>query len=920
MADEQPPVELSVLTREPHDPRWTELRICPIGYESHSQLPSVLSEWADYVEAGIWGEAQRFGVIVAASPPPVDSDDDYIRGVLEDPHKVGLFTGRAQDARWLKWVADTLHPGLMYRQPGDLTEAQKQLQHWFTRCFATNDHTAQAALGLIGAGGSVMPVGLWRQMMGNLRSCRCGVSPDLKRRLLVAMADAAPAAGSDLLSGVFEDCRTPDDDSLVLELFARLHSPRMRDPEQRNLRVSCLEPVTDMLEGFRHLAGDFMSIADQRLRQDARRDGLFCKPRRRPRRAIEPHPQDDQFSDPDPLLDAARDLLDILIQDQSQAAGAQIRAWETSRWTILQRLALYGHTVRGDITSDERLAVLVECPSLLVDRALHHEAMSLIAAALPGASPSVVDELVATVCANEDSDRIRFNKLGWIARHAPDSQTAQEAFHTERSTHPDWQVGEHADFLGWVEITVTSGLPDDFRADLPNLAALVLNDPVGALDRVLSHYPDSGSDLSPSPMWFDALGAVQAVTDADPRACLLLLEALVSYRSEHMDAVVSVAHTALTSLDRAARQDDALRNNIRRLCVRLWRTVTDRWPPPEPGTPERDWTQAAANSCAGRIARLFFLTVKPNQPHPGGTNSLRASDTLMLRVMLEGNTAASHHAQNVCAQNLWWLHTVGRHGVGRHGVASLDPTTDHERATRYWEGYLYHARWSHEMVEDGLLKHLIAFAPNIDQRGREPREGFAHLTSGLSLYSTAHPLDSDFPWLTRLTSTSEESTRIAFLRALGHELSNLPHQERQQHWDRWVSCYLTSRVHGDPRPLSPGEATESAAVGVQLGNLFPAVVDIVVLTPAPLAPEQMILLLLTDTDLDDGTESSVAKHHPHDTARLLAHMLAPPTQRADLASWELALRDVYSLLDSHGAVTAELKQQMTRMDVQPPTD
>ena len=172
--------ELYALTTKPDDRRWTELRICPIGYETHSQLPAVLSEWADYAKAGISGEDQRVGMIVAAGPPPVDSDDAYIREVLQDPHRVGLFTGRAQDARWLNWVAESLHHGLLFKQPGDLTQTETQLQDWFARCFSTSDDTAQAALKHIDASGSVMPLGLWRQMMRNLRSRRGGASPDLQ--------------------------------------------------------------------------------------------------------------------------------------------------------------------------------------------------------------------------------------------------------------------------------------------------------------------------------------------------------------------------------------------------------------------------------------------------------------------------------------------------------------------------------------------------------------------------------------------------------------------------------------------------------------------------------------------------------------------------------------------------------------------
>ena len=223
------------------------------------------------------------------------------------------------------------------------------------------------------------------------------------------------------------------------------------------------------------------------------------------------------------------------------------------------------------------------------------------------------------------------------------------------------------------------------------------------------------------------------------------------------------------------------------------------------------------------------------------------------------------------------------------------------------------------MIEDGLLEHVIAFAPCINGCGREPREGFAHLTTGLSLYSTAQPLDRQSPWLNRLTVRASEPTRVRFIQTLGHELSNLPPQQRQQHWDRWVNRYLTNRANSEPIPLSPTEAAATAAAGTQMGDLFPAVVDIVVLTQAPLAPEQIILLLLTDTGGDD-TEPSIAQRHPHTTAKLLAHMLAPPTRRADLASWESALWDAYRLLAQHGAVTTELEQQVTRLDVRPPAE
>ena len=906
--------EMYTLTTKPNDPRWRELRVRPVGVDSYRQLPRTLSVWAEYAASGISGEAHRVGEIVAAGPPQRQDDDDaYIRKVLQDPHRVGLFTGRAQESRWLTWVAGTLHPDLLFMQSGDVTEAQRELQGWLVRCVAEDDYNAKAALDLIRGHPGVIPDWLW-EVLWILRSPRrTTVSADLRRQLLLAFADAAPGSGAHLLVGVIDKCQPDVDDSLVLEVFSRLHSPRIRDTSRGRFSPFDREFLSsDLRHRFRHLASDLMVIADHRLQQDARRNDINAQ-QSRFRQAIESHPQND------PLVDAARDLLDILRQDRPEEAASQIRAWEQSQWPILRRLALYGHTVRDDITADAKLAVLISHPTLLVDHDLHHEVMTLIAAAVPYASPSAVDNLVGLVRDQETSDRIRYDKLGWIAQLVPASQSARGAFDAEQAAHPDFRVSDHPDFLVYIESIVTDGLPDEYRADLPNLAALMDGDPASALDHILSHYTGHASAETPGRRWLDALRVVRTVTEDETQACLSLLEALVSYQSPRMQAVSAVARAALMSLEKAARQDDRLLVGIqsRELLARLWSAASEHWPQPDPGTRERDWMRAAANSCAGIIAQLIMLSIRPQQRDSSG-GSLAPEDANLVELILRGDTAASNHAQVVCAQHLWWLHSLDRPWAGRHVLALLDPA-DRNRAFRCWQGYLYHPRWNDEIIDDGLLEHLLAFAPSIDQCGDNPRRGFARLTVGISLYSTTPPLGSEVPWLKQLASTSSEQTRVAFIRALGHELSNLSPEQRRQQWDRWVNRYLSDRVNGEPKPLSPLEATTTALVGTLLPDLFPEVVDIVALTPAPLAPAQAILRLLTDRrDEATESESTIAEQHPHATAKLLAHMLARPTRRVDIGSWELNLQDVYETLNRLGAVTTELEQQVTRLDLKPP--
>ena len=46
--------ELYTLTTNPHESRWRELRVHPVGIDSYRQLPAILSVWADYAASGIW--------------------------------------------------------------------------------------------------------------------------------------------------------------------------------------------------------------------------------------------------------------------------------------------------------------------------------------------------------------------------------------------------------------------------------------------------------------------------------------------------------------------------------------------------------------------------------------------------------------------------------------------------------------------------------------------------------------------------------------------------------------------------------------------------------------------------------------------------------------------------------------------------
>ena len=200
--------------------------------------------------------------------------------------------------------------------------------------------------------------------------------------------------------------------------------------------------------------------------------------------------------------------------------------------------------------------------------------------------------------------------------------------------------------------------------------------------------------------------------------------------------------------------------------------------------------------------------------------------------MLKGDTAASHHAQVVCARAPV-VAAQSRPARSRPTHPRFaGPATDQQRAVRFWEGYLYYARSDHEMIEDGLLEHLIAFAPHVNRCGPRATRGLR------SSRNQPEPLQHRPP--ARSPVAVAQPTHHHLRRARRGSDSLKPSDTNYQ-----VSHPIIANITGtagstatlptepaaEPTQLSPKEATATAAVGAQMDDLFPAVVAIVVPYP-----------------------------------------------------------------------------------------
>jgi hypothetical protein len=78
------------------------------------------------------------------------------------------------------------------------------------------------------------------------------------------------------------------------------------------------------------------------------------------RSAIEPHEQDQFSKDIDILIDAARDILEYLLANNSKYAQKLIEAWSSSEVIILRRLAIHDVTENNQLTPDHKITWIIE--------------------------------------------------------------------------------------------------------------------------------------------------------------------------------------------------------------------------------------------------------------------------------------------------------------------------------------------------------------------------------------------------------------------------------------------------------------------------------------------------------------------------------------------------------------------------------
>ena len=382
------------LTDTAGDQRWELLGISPIDYENadgaHTGLVEGVTGLVKYMQRGLLDWQRTIGEIARGLPPDDPEQQDLITDALADPFRVRFFTEAAEHLEWIDWLDGRGHLARMFdASPAGNSEGPHRDLAWWL-CTRFSRKPSDPVLRLVAQHGPRMGNELWVALVSELGAKDTEKQeteewkPDVLAKwisyLLDTIPNSLPNPEFHLESLAEAAARASSDDSLiaVFDAMARL------SVGARSASVDRDETLNDVWEN--HVAPRIHVVAEQllsvvlaRLRDHHRWACVWegatreCDSANWHRNAIEARNDDSHYYDSnDVLIDAARDCLCYLVENEPLVAGSYLDQMVRANAPLLRRIAVHGVSRRNDLSADENIEWLLARVSLH-DRACRRE-------------------------------------------------------------------------------------------------------------------------------------------------------------------------------------------------------------------------------------------------------------------------------------------------------------------------------------------------------------------------------------------------------------------------------------------------------------------------------------------------------------------------------------------------------------------
>lgn len=875
------------------DGNWNLLGIQPIrfvkgeGAEAFRELYQGVAKLAERCARGTLDWQSRMLELVGRAPPVDPELVGEIEQALKDASTCRLFTDVARDVSWPRWLDGRKHLEGLFR-PGELSEREGQLAFWLAKHYAI-DHFDECFELIAGHGLQLNPalwfalgreLGLEKNKLIEPSTLRrwilllLGSAPEMAdRNVFMWLADRCEALGlvNEALSLFLQMCvhkfelkrgysrRESEDDEgrsrLLAECSLQIDHWSLSEVYENQIKPHIAEVARPLLFGlihrFERMHADLTAWSGARDQWDS----MSYR-----RSAIEPHEQDRYPEASDVLIDAARDAVEWLGENDPPQLDATIEYLSSSQLPLLRRLAVHAVASHAGKSADERLA-WVRLHVGVDTLAEHHEVHRLAALNYPvatdGARQALIDAIVATPIgdaenrsAEELAQRFQFDWLSWLLVAKPGCVLAEAVLAPIRERFPQWIVSEHPDLTHWMGLMGWVGSKSPWSTD-----QLVAHPPGEQLDALMEFrgtdfdgpsregllsavrdaaksVPDWGfqlvTELEQRALWSSDLwsATLRGFQDAelDSKQWRRLLEA-VARNDLHTEHARDIADALLRLVKDGGKPfASELLEIANPIAEHLWIALD----PDDDADFENDWLTRAINQPGGVLVEYWLaalsLTLKGKK---GADWAMPAYYRERFTEAILDPTSKGAYARSLLASQAAFLFQLDEAWVREH-LIPLFQDVDSRIFGQAWHGFLAWGRLYPPLV-DGLLPAFmaaVARAP-VDLPGH--RERLIEFYAALCVFHVDDPLQQLLP---NFFQRGAEEDRTTFASQIERILRQLDPSGIDKVWEGWLCRYWQERLQGVLAPLAPGECREMVKWVPHLGARFPVGVQLATRMPA----------------------------------------------------------------------------------------
>jgi hypothetical protein len=874
---------------------------------AHQALTDFFIGWAKHNRESLLHRSRRMKSIAASLPPESETVSEYLDYCLRHPQLAQDFCNAIRHPAWIGWMNAKGYLKVFFADSTkDLKEHERVIAHWLST-FVRRNHP-ELLLEIIQAQHQSL-CRPFTQIFGHVVWVEETKSPDPNFSTWVSLllSQGDQALSQDIWAYLLQQCRIPKHAGIALRLFELLTTPQIH--LRKYLDFSGMIPSGDRNEpkttskkkvdyeivwpdGSRHwldeawktilkpnltLLGDSLTLLATKqitlahlLLREVGKAGEYNDSLSWHRSSIAEHEQNRHTLHEclSVLVDLLRDVLLHWFQVNPARAQAQIQVWWSSKFPLLQRLAIFGISVNPKLTGDERLAWLLD-NELVFRLGMKKEVFDVLSVAYPSASEATRKRLLKRIqqgfkgklkkrVGPETDAYEQFNVLVWLRKSDEKCRLVFAAIAKIKKSYPDFAEREHPAFDHWSGDARFIDPKEGFNVD-----KILSESPARFVDSLLTASESStrrdrwghlslletlfGKDKTWAKEFTEALSKRETVTKEIWNAVFSAWKQLAKTRQDWIQ-ILAVADGlpelpeifgGLSNLlldiwkaEADIKSEEAIISKAAVLADRAWAicsTVDET-----PDDSYRDWLTSAINHEGGWIGEFWVHYCSHLRQHagkkwPGIPPALKSK----MKEAIQGTTRLKVYARIAITPWMSYIFVWDKQFATEHFLPLLDWRRDPVVAQQTWSVLLKYRRGAFVEMEEQLLPYYRQVSDRVstmlnstpektDQFDEDTLHNLGHYLAGLAMRVIENPVKSGFfrDFLSRLP----EKVRGSLAQGMGDFLEASP-QKAGEVWNLWLREYVDKRLIGVPVALSDEETKAMADWCLYLGAVFPEAVE-----------------------------------------------------------------------------------------------